>query len=507
MSEWCIVRRLALCLMIAGAAGCAPPSQPAQPPQAKAEREVTESSDSSESRAGADGPPVPSPAGAARANAPELAGGNVPEGRASLPSLAIPETAAGRQFAAWLEAFNSADRQALIAYHERHFPYAVASRDVSSIEREHGLSLGTGGFAPRRFEESESHRLVVLLEERNRFRHARVALEVSGEPPHAVTRFQIGPIPTPPDLLPPADRKARLVDAETRRAAIESIGRELVAHYVFPETAARVRDGLQKKQARGAYDALSDALDFADAVARDLRRLARDKHVDLYFGPLPPWPNLEGPAPPWLARNGYGFGPVERLRGNVAHVVIHGFPPLFGSQRQAIAERMTAIADADAVILDLRDNGGGFPPTVNQVASYFFDDQPVHLNSIYRRDTDHTQELWSERELPGRRFGATKPVYVLTGPRTFSGGEDFAYTLQAQGRALVVGEGTGGGAHPSQPYPVAGGFVLQVPWGRSINPITGTNWEGIGVVPDVSVPLDQALETAHRRALERLGRR
>jgi hypothetical protein len=90
-----------------------------------------------------------------------------------------------------------------------------------------------------------------------------------------------------------------------------------------------------------------------------------------------------------------------------------------------------------------------------------------------------------------------------TGER--SGGEGFAYALQAQGRAVVVGQGTGGGAHPTQPYPVAGGFVLMVPWGESISPITGTNWEGIGVIPDVPVPADEALETAHRLAIERLG--
>jgi retinol-binding protein 3 len=428
----------------------------------------------------------------------------------SQPSAQVvpnPDTPARRQLAAWLEAFNSGDRQALIAYHERHFPYQVASRDVSSIEREHGLSLGTGGFHVRRFEKSESDRVEVLLQERNRPQYARAYLQVSAEPPHAVTAFRIGPIPTPLELLSPDERKARIIDAEMRGAAIESIASQLQAHYVEAETATRVSARLRAKLARGDYDALTDVEGFADALTGDLRRLARDKHLGLRFGPLPPQPTLDGPAPPWLAQVGYGFGSVARLEGNVAHLVINGFPPLFESQRQAIAERMSAIADADAAIIDLRGNNGGFPPTVMRVASYFFDEQPVQLSSIYRRDTDNTQELWSERELPGQRFGSQKPVYVLTGPRTFSGGEGLAYSLQAQGRALVVGEGTGGGAHPTQPYPVAGGFVLMVPWGESINPITGTNWEGIGVVPDINTPADEALETAHRLALQKLGRR
>jgi hypothetical protein len=368
------------------------------------------------------------------------------------------------------------------------------------------LRQGTGGFDVRRVEESGDDHLVVLIHERNSPQHARVHLQVSPEPAHAVTRFRIGPVPTPPELLSPEERKARSIDPKARSAAIDSIGQQLEAHYVVAETAARVSSTLHRKLAHGDYDARTDAVDFADSVARDLRRLARDKHLGLRFAPMPPEPRFDGPAPPWLANVSYGFGPVERLDGNVAHLVINGFPPLFEAERQGIAEHLSAIADADAVILDLRGNNGGFPPTVTLMASYFFDEHPVQLNSIHRRDTDTTNEQWSEPTLPGQRFGSKKPVYVLTSPQTFSGGEGFAYALQAQGRAVVVGEGTGGGAHPTQPYPVTGGFVLMVPWGESISPITGTNWEGIGVVPDVDAPAEEALETAHRLALEQLHR-
>ncbi|MEO8182770.1 MAG: S41 family peptidase [Deltaproteobacteria bacterium] len=484
MSKHLILRLLPV-VLLAGAPGCVPPSPPSAP-------------SASEARAPADG------SAAARSAEP---GEAKPSLLTSASAVALPDSAAGRQLAAWLEAFNGRDRPALIAYHERHFPYQVASEDVSNIEREHGLSQATGGFDVRRLEQSADDHVEVVLQERHRPQHARAYLQVSPEPPHAVTRFRIGPIPTPLDLLSAEERKARTIDAELRHTAIEAIARQLQAHYVVAETAARVSTVLRKKQARGDYDARTDAIDFADALTRDLRRLARDKHLGLRFGPLPPEPSVDGPAPPWLANVGYGFGPVERLEGNVAHLVINGFPPLFEVERQAIAEHMSAIADAAAVIIDLRGNGGGFPPTVTLMASYFFDEQPVQLNRIYRRDTNHTNEQWSERVVPGQRFGVKKPVYVLTSPQTFSGGEGFAYALQAQGRALVIGQDTAGGAHPTQPYPVAGGFVLMVPWGESISPITGTNWEGIGVVPDVATPADEALETAHRLALEQLGRR
>jgi hypothetical protein len=332
-------------------------------------------------------------------------------------------------------------------------------------------------------------------------------MRVTQGPPHPVSKFHIGPVPTPRELLSPAEREARALDAAKRSAALKSIVQQLEAHYVYPEAVQQVSAGLQRKQARGDYDTLTDAHDFADAIARDLMRLSRDRHMGLRFGPMPQKPDLNAEAPPHLARMGYGFGPSQRLAGNVAVLVINGFPPLFAAQQAAIAERMNEVADADALIVDLRANNGGFPPTEVHVASYFFDEQPILLKQIYRRDEGRTLDIWTERKLAGKRFGSHKPVFVLTGEHTFSGGEALAYELQAHGRGQVVGENTRGGAHATFPYPVEGGFVLRVPSVRGINPITGTNWESIGIVPDVPVPEEVALERAHQLALERLGRK
>jgi C-terminal processing protease CtpA/Prc len=157
---------------------------------------------------------------------------------------------------------------------------------------------------------------------------------------------------------------------------------------------------------------------------------------------------------------------------------------------------MSEIADADAVIVDLRNNHGGAPETVAFIASYFFEPRAVLLTRIQRRDTGQTREFWTRPDLPGRRFGATRPVYVLTSVRTFSGGEGFAYALQAQQRAIVVGEVTAGGAHPTEPRPIDAGLHVMVPWGRSINPITHSNWEGTGVQPDLASTAELALERA-----------
>ena len=182
-------------------------------------------------------------------------------------------------------------------------------------------------------------------------------------------------------------------------------------------------------------------------------------------------------------------------------MVIDGFVPNTDLVHQEIGAKMTQIADAAAVLIDLRGNHGGDPATVAEIASYFFDEKPLHLQDIVHRDNGIVDRYMSLAKLPGVRFGRTKPVYVLTSHETFSGGEDLAYTLQAHGRARVVGETTGGGAHPCRPFEIDPWFQVIVPYARSINPITKTNWEGVGVKPDIAVAADRALDEARGLAL------
>jgi C-terminal processing protease CtpA/Prc len=157
---------------------------------------------------------------------------------------------------------------------------------------------------------------------------------------------------------------------------------------------------------------------------------------------------------------------------------------------------MSEVAGAAALIVDVRRNGGGDPGTVALATSYLFGDEPVHLNSLYWRAADRTDDFFTDPRVEGAKFGPSKPLWVLTSARTFSGAEEFAYNLQARKRATIVGETTGGGAHPGGIADLAQGFSAFVPRGRAINPITKTNWEGTGVKPDVAVAADHALETA-----------
>jgi thiol-disulfide isomerase/thioredoxin len=199
------------------------------------------------------------------------------------------------------------------------------------------------------------------------------------------------------------------------------------------------------------------------------------------------------PRHPAAAAN-HAFRKVEVLEGNVGYVRFDGFNE--GPEAEATAAAALAfLANADALVFDLRFNGGGSPAMIRFITSYLFD-QRTHLNDMVDRTGKIVEEFWTLEEIPGRRFRNDLPVYVLTSANTFSGAEEFAYNLKALGRGTIVGEKTGGGAHPTAVERLDGRFVISVPFMRAMNPITKTNWEQKGVEPDLAVAAEAALDRA-----------
>jgi C-terminal processing protease CtpA/Prc len=197
----------------------------------------------------------------------------------------------------------------------------------------------------------------------------------------------------------------------------------------------------------------------------------------------------------------YGIEKIERLPGNVGLIEIrYFFNPEWGSV-PALTAAMTLLENVQALIFDLRRCQGGNPHMVARVTSYLFEGEPIHLNSMYWRAEDRAETFHTLSDLPGKRIPDI-PVFILTSPQTFSAGEEFAYNLQALERATLVGEPTAGGAHPGAPFRIDPHFEAFIPRGRAINPVTGSNWEGVGVQPDIPIPPEQALDTAHKLALE-----
>ncbi|MEZ0095195.1 S41 family peptidase [Streptacidiphilus sp. EB129] len=290
---------------------------------------------------------------------------------------------------------------------------------------------------------------------------------------------------------------ARIV-AETSRLTAEN--------YVFPDMAEQIAALLDKQLAAGRYDAAATAEELGALVTEDLQSVNNDLHLRLKFHELAIAEDLgadEADFRRLATQTLSGVPLVQLLEGGVALLELS--PMLFplSLSGEALQAALTMVAPAEALILDLRANRGGSPDTVAFICSYLLD-EPTHLNTLYLREGDTYTQSWTLPYVPGRRFGGSKPVYVLTSGTSFSGAEELAYDLQQLGRATVVGERTGGGAHPRESWTVHPHLEATIPVARAINPVSGTNWEGVGVVPDLEVPAVDALDRAHREALAQL---
>ncbi|HYP02171.1 MAG TPA: S41 family peptidase [Pyrinomonadaceae bacterium] len=344
------------------------------------------------------------------------------------------------------------------------------------------------------------------------------------------------------------------IDAATRTEVIEGTLRNLREGYVYPEVATRMEQAIRERAAKREYEGVTSAKQLAQMLTEHLQAVSRDKHLRVNYraavltdGDIPgarimrrrvpddgggsPSSDAAGgrrvvrepdsgappqaaPAPdgaPVVVRRAgadaaaarsLGLEKVETLEGNLGYLDFSVFDPSDEAQGK-VSDAMNRLADTDALIIDLRRCRGGASNTITLLMSYFFD-KSIHLSSAYDRIADSTLESWSFDKVPGRRYGQ-KDVYILTSKFTFSAAEDISYTLKNLKRAVIVGETTGGGAHPVSGRRLNDHFFVMVPFARYISPITKTNWEGTGVEPDVKVPAAHALKVAQLTALKKLS--
>jgi hypothetical protein len=321
------------------------------------------------------------------------------------------------------------------------------------------------------------------------------------------------PDPATPRIVVPDDGTLAAEQMSSREIVTTALSL-LRANYVFPELAEQAATAVEARLAAGEYDDL-DEITLTELVTSHLQEVTGDKHLALRLGGGPRPGRRERPGEPdepkdhearrlAMRRRGqldnFGIRRVERLDGNVGYLDLRRMA-VPANAGPAITAAMELVAGTYALIIDMRHNGGGSPEGVAFWCSYLLTERPTHLNDIFHADTGETTQFWALPYVPGSRY-TDRPVYVLTGSRTFSGGEELCYNLQALGRAELVGETTGGGAHPTRPFPISRAVHIAIPFARSINPVTGTNWQGTGVVPDVAVPEARAYDVAYAKALE-----
>lgn len=302
-----------------------------------------------------------------------------------------------------------------------------------------------------------------------------------------------------------------VLDATTRNTVIDGVLRRLQEGYIFPEVAVKMEAAVRVRAAAKEYAALTNGPALARKLTADLQAVSHDLHLAVEYSDAVLPPDPEKPMEPnpaemevlrrQMARENYGMERVEILKGNIGYLKINYFvsPEWNG---ETITAAMNYVANTDALIIDLRDNSGSMSAEAIPFFCGYLFEKPTHINSIYWRPTDKTVDYYSRAEVPGKRY-LNKPVYLVTSARTFSGAEEFAYDLKNLKRATLVGDTTGGGANGGGSRRVNDHFSVWVPVARVINPITKTNWEGVGVAPDVRVPAFQALYTAHLTALRK----
>jgi hypothetical protein len=316
--------------------------------------------------------------------------------------------------------------------------------------------------------------------------------------------------------LPPTLHDSGLTAIQTE-IIIDSIGNKLRTNYIFPEIAEKMLSKLENNLSKGFYKSIDDPMEFANKLTQDLQSVSNDIHLRVIYAPemIAEEQKVVTAADSLkfinkqidrMKRENFGFKEVKILDGNIGYLNLKGFFKAQYAGETAVAA-MNFLSNTDALIIDLRQNGGGTPGIIQLITSYLYGaENMVHLNTIYWKPTDTYTHTYTLPHVSGKR-NPFADIYILTSSRTFSAAEEFSYNLKQLKRATLIGETTGGGAHAGGMEFLTDRFAMWIPAGNAINPISNTNWEGTGVVPHIKVKAEQALEIAQITALDSLSKK
>jgi hypothetical protein len=417
------------------------------------------------------------------------------------PAAALPDTAAGRCAAAFIATVNDPTPKTVESFEHAWASKArMAARTIP--DRVQGLSELHAEWGRLTVKEVQAGSTDAPLKVTAASENAGpIELEFqfdSGEPGklQSIIISSGGPGVTSQPLTPAA-----------RTQTVEAAADKLREMYVYPEVAEKMSAAMLSNLKSGAYDAIADEAVLARRLTDDCRAVSHDKHLGIGLSPKQEGhEGSHGPGVPSMddmSRENYAFKKVEILPGNIGYLRFD----LFVQSDDAYATASAALgflAHCDAIIFDLRSNGGGSPEMIRYITSYLFESR-THLNDMVDREGKIVEEYWTLDEIPGHRFRPDLPVFVLTSGRTFSGAEEFSYNLKHLKRATLVGETTGGGAHPVRGERLNDRFGIRVPFMRARNPISQANWEGTGVEPDVKVAAAEALDKTQELARAAVG--
>lgn len=304
-------------------------------------------------------------------------------------------------------------------------------------------------------------------------------------------------------------QKKEALNEVDKSLLVSKIGQLLTQNYVFEELAFKMKEDIDKKSKSNIYSKIEDPIKFADIINKSLNEVYYDKHLYVQYNPTLAIELIESENDEEEEEDivntykeiNYGFSSIEILHGNIGYLNLTSFVSDSEEGFKTVESAFTFLQYTNALIIDLRTNTGGTPNSVADISSFLFRSK-VHLNDSFDRSLNKLTEFWTKPEKTNVIL--TTPIYILTSDKTFSAAEEFAYNLQKLKRATIIGERTAGGAHNTFVKPLNTDFVIYIPYGRAINPITKTNWEKVGVQPDIEVASELALETAATKIFDNL---
>lgn len=289
---------------------------------------------------------------------------------------------------------------------------------------------------------------------------------------------------------------------------VSSIAKLIEQHYVSLEIGKKISDLIITKNKNGAYRNITDAHKFANQLTSDLRSFNGDLHLKVNILSANN-SSVNKNVPQQVDYKGiwsnYGFQDIKILDGNIGYIKINHFTKWnhFKEAKKVITATFNTLQNTDALIVDVRNNGGGFEAIVAYFISYLFEGDPIHLSDYYIRFNDKKTSIWTTSDIPGKKL-PNIPVYVLVNNRSTSAAESLAYMLKHQKRATVIGEITAGAGHGALTHKVFNQFSVSISSAETINAVTKTSFEKVGVIPDIKVTSDEAFSKAYILALNYL---
>jgi retinol-binding protein 3 len=304
------------------------------------------------------------------------------------------------------------------------------------------------------------------------------------------------------------------LSAEIKKQTIDDLSTLLIERYAYKEVGPKLQQLLQQNLKAGRYEAYHSPLEFSLAVTRDLRSLQPDRHLALNFNPqiqatkptTPPQPltpeERAKQASAFNRQMNYGFKSVQFLNGNIGYLKLDYFDSYLEYSRPVADAAMAFFKNSDALIIDLRENGGGSGEMVGYIAGFFFKDRTL-TGTSYNRLTDSTEESFVTPQ-PADKQLTNIDLYILTSKVTVSAAEALAYNLKYLKQAEVIGETSAGAANPGRVTRLNHLFTAFIPNRHGMHIVTGKNWEGTGVPVDIACPAEDALRIARLEALKKL---